>query len=242
MSSGAALSVITPVSRPRNLRQVGSCIPLGAEWIVVTDGHMEIPHGVRTHTLISGPHTASYGDVQRRIGLSKATRPFVYFLDDDNLMLPRLPDILIPFLDSCGASGVMFGLLAHYFGTANLWPAPLSVQKSRVDTAMFFGRRDLALKLKFGDEEGDYGWPDLPGERHADFVFLSTFDAAYSLKRLPMFLGFHNGLDYITQFTPTLLLSCAASPVAFNETLEDILNRALLARIVPPWYSSEGVS
>src|SRR5258708_1298377 len=98
MEFSKKLSVITPVSRPELLPLVAQSVPDLAEWLLVTDGSLEIPCELRPHVLIQGPRTRQWGDVQRQIGLAAATRPFVYFLDDDNVMLPVLAELLIPLL------------------------------------------------------------------------------------------------------------------------------------------------
>src|SRR5205807_9144597 len=147
------LSVITPVSRPALLPIVAASVPPEAEWILVTDGPQDVPCDLRRHVLIEGPTTRRWGDVQRQIGLEAATRRFVYFLDDDNLMLPMLAELVIPYLERTEHEGVVFGLLFHYPGGGfYIWPPPTRVERSQVDTAMFLGRTEAARRI---------GWPDL---------------------------------------------------------------------------------
>src|SRR5688572_4379550 len=183
------LSVITAVSRPELLPLIAWSVPAEAEWILVTDGPREIPGGLRTHLLVEGPSTRQWGHVQKRVGLETATRPFVCFLDDDNLMLPMLGDLLIPFLENEKRAGVLFGLLINLDNQTHLWPAPLKVERGRVDTAMFLGRKDALKELRFPEPSHGTGWPDLRGERHGDFIFLEAFENQFGLSRVPAIYG-----------------------------------------------------
>jgi hypothetical protein len=197
MGMACNLSVITPVSRPDLLPRVAQSVPEGAEWILVTDGPLKIPDGLTAHTLVEGPKTGRWGDVQRQIGLGEATRPYVYFLDDDNLMLPTLAELVIPYLCEGSISGVLFGLLVQTRSGLRIWIPPRRVEAGRVDTAMFLGARDAVLGLHFEGTAPGRGWPDLQGQRWADFVFLRAFEARYGLPVLPAVYGFHNGLDLL---------------------------------------------
>jgi hypothetical protein len=197
MSFASELSVITPVSRPANLASVARSIPDGAEWVLVTDGPLHISSGLRTHTLVEGPKTGQWGDVQRQIGLIEATRRFVYFLDDDNLMLSELPELVIPFLCERSLSGILFGLLIHTPKGLCVWTPPRTVELGCVDTAMFLGRRDAVLGLQYQGEAQGRGWPAVQGRRCADFVFLKAFEDTYGLPLLPAVYGFHNGVSLV---------------------------------------------
>ncbi|MEY2488066.1 MAG: hypothetical protein QOC70_8, partial [Verrucomicrobiota bacterium] len=159
MGHAQSLSVITAVSRPEFLPLIAWSVPAEAEWILITDGPMGIPDGLRPHLLVEGPQTKQYGDRQKRAGLEAATRPFVYFLDDDNLMLPILADLLVPYLENEKHAGVLFGLVVNLENQTHLWPAPLKVKRGRVDTAMFLGRRNAIMKLRFPEPSYGRGWP-----------------------------------------------------------------------------------
>src|SRR3954462_2016899 len=202
MGSAQFLSVITAVSRPELLPLIACSVPAEAEWILVTDGPRKIPGGLRSHLLVEGPSTRQWGDVQKRIGLQTATRPFVYFLDDDNLMLPSLADLLIPFLENETHAGALFGLVVNLENQTHLWPPPLKIMRGRVDTAMFLGRRDAIMQLRFPEASYGQGWPDLQGERYGDFIFLEAFDNQFGLSRLPAIYGFHNGIDFLKNADP----------------------------------------
>ncbi len=235
MDFSEKLSVITPVSRPSLLPMVALSVPDKAEWLLVTDGPQKIPRGLRPHILLKGPKTRQWGDVQRQMGLEAATRPFVYFLDDDNLMLPTLADLLIPYLETGNHAGLLFGLLVLAEGESHLWPPPLRVEAGHVDTAMFFGRRESIVDLRFHDARYGHGWPDLRGERGADFICLKAFDDRFGLSRLPAIYGFHNGIDLLRELEPECYADLEAHKLT-AEMLAMVLTRYMIAADVPPWW------
>jgi hypothetical protein len=235
MGHAQSLSVITAVSRPEFLPLIAWSVPAGAEWILVTDGPREIPGGLRPHILIEGPKTGQWGDVQRRLGLAAATRPFIYFMDDDNLMLPTLADLLVPHLENGNHAGVLFGVVVNLENQTHVWPAPLKVKRGRVDTAMFLGRKDAIMKLSFPEPSYGRGWPDLGGERHGDFIFLQAFENQFGLSRLPAIYGFHNAIDFLKNTEPELCSDLEAHKVT-ADILTTILNRCLINADVPQWW------
>ena len=235
MGIACELSVITPVSRPGLLPEVARSVPGEAEWVLVTDGPLEVPDGLRAHTLIEGPKTGRWGDVQRQIGLGGATRPFVYFLDDDNLMLPGLAELVIPYLEAGGLGGVLFGLLAHTPRGLRIWPPPRTVEAGCVDTAMFLGRRDAILGLRFEGPARGRGWPDLRGGRSADFVFLRAFEETYGLPLLPAIYGFHNGVALLETAEAARLTRPAHDPRGPEELIA-VIHKALIRLVeYPSW-------
>ncbi len=235
MGFAQSLSVITAVSRPELLPLIAWSVPAEAEWILVTDGPREIPRELRAHVLIEGPATGQWGDVQRRVGLEAATRPFVYFLDDDNLMLPMLADLVIPYLESEKHAGVLFGLVVNLENQTHIWPAPLKVERGRVDTAMFLGRKDAIMKLRFPEPGYGRGWPELRGERHGDFIFMQAFESQFGLSRLPAVYGFHNAISFLKNTEPELYSDLEAHKFT-SDTLTTILNRYLIKADVPQWW------
>ncbi len=235
MEFSKQLSVITPVSRPELLPLVAQSVPDLAEWLLVTDGSLEIPRELRPHVLIQGPKTRQWGDAQRQIGLAAATRPFVYFLDDDNLMLPVLAELLIPYLEQGNHSGVIFGLLVGVMQETHLWPAPAKIKAGRVDTAMFFGRTRSILDLCFDEPISGRGWPNLHGRRYADFIFLKAFEERFGLSRLPAIYGFHNGIGLLCRLEPGLYSDLEARTLT-RGALARVLNNYLLKADVPPWW------
>jgi hypothetical protein len=241
MGFARSLSVITAVSRPEFLPLIAWSVPTEAEWILVTDGPREIPPELRPHVLIEGAATGQWGDVQKRVGLEAATRPFVYFLDDDNLMLPILADLVIPHLESEEHAGVLFGLVVNLENQTHIWPAPLKVERGRVDTAMFLGRKDAVMKLRFPEPGYGSGWPDLRGERHSDFVFIQAFASQFGLSHLPAVYGFHNAIPFLKNAEPELYADLDAQKFT-SDTLLTILSRYLIKADVPQWWHKEKTS
>jgi hypothetical protein len=230
------LSVITPVSRPELLAWVALSLPPHAEWILVTDGALSIPGGLPPHILIHGPRTQQWGDVQRQLGLEAATRPFVYFLDDDNLMLPSLADLLIPYLETHALAGALFGILVHLSrNETHIWPAPPRVRLGCVDTAMFLGRREAILQLHFHEPVASRGWPNLQGLRYADFIFLKAFEDTFGLARLPALYGFHDAIALLQQLEPQFFRDLQTE-LKSQTVLADLLNDYLIRADVPPWW------
>ena len=236
MTDWAALvSVITPVSRPYLLPLIQHSIPQSAEWILVSDGPVRLSAGLRPHRFVTGPATASWGNAQRALGIQKASREYLYFLDDDNLMLPDLPRLTLPSLVETGAFGVLFGLLAEYFGESHLWPAPSVVGPMHVDTAMFLGRRDAVSTLRFSSGAVCSGWPVSDG-RGADCVFLREFEKKFGLRRAASFWGFHNGVDLLRREAPGLLVVDDRPPADYGSLLNGIVSDRLSRSVHPPWY------
>jgi predicted O-methyltransferase YrrM len=238
MAWSEQLSVVTPVSRAGLLSIVAPSVPPEAEWILVTDGPQNVPLHLRPHVLIEGPETRRWGDAQRQIGLEAATRPFVYFLDDDNLMLPMLAELVIPYLEAGDHAGAAFGLLHRYAGGRfYIWPPPTRVERSQVDTAMFLGRTEAARSVRWPDLHTD-GWPHLDGQHCADFVFMQAFDERVGLLRLPAICGFHDGVSMIREFEPDVYAALERDELA-PEILLGILHRYMVQADAPPWWKGQ---
>lgn len=240
MDWSGLLSVVTPVSRPGLLPLIAPTVPLGAEWVLVTDGPMEMPPGLRSHVLVEGPATGRWGDVQRQVGLMAATRPYVTFLDDDNVMLPTLAELVIPALEASGAEGAVFGLLLLNAGGFYIWPPPVRVERSQVDTAMFLGRTGTARRVGWPDL-GSGAWPGLEAQRCGDFVFLRAFDEQAGLLRLPVIAGFHDGVDVIRRHAPELHAALERGELVGDRLLA-LLHRHMGQADAPPWWKGRQAS
>jgi hypothetical protein len=190
--------------------------------------------------MIVGPSTGRWGDVQKQIGLEHATRPFVYFLDDDNVMLPTLAELVIPALEATPHAGVVFGICGHTGQRFYVWPPPAGViERSQVDTAMFLGRSDAARRIGWPDLDGGR-WPDFEGERCADFLFIRAVDETFGLRHLPAIYGFRDGATMIREFEPDLYATLERGHAA-PERLLGILLRHLRQADAPPWLSGRTV-
>lgn len=230
MDRSQLLSVVTPVSRPELLTLIAPAVPLRAEWLLVTDGPLALPPGLRDHVHIDGPATGQWGNAQRQVGLEAATRPFVTFLDDDNVMLPMLAELVLPVLEASGADGALFGLLLRHPAGFYAWPPPVRVERSQVDTAMFLGQTAAARAV---------GWPDHgpgPGtERSADFMFLRAFETQRSLLRLPGIFGFHDGVACLRHHEPEVLAALGRGEDV-GAALLAVLHRHMGQADAPPWW------
>ena len=108
-SARASLVLITPCCRPELLGYVYESIRFSivTRWIIVFDAE-HVPHGKLPAELRRHPHitlaatkvgSSKYGNAQRNLGLQIARTmyghddPFVYFLDDDNIVHPAFYDL-----------------------------------------------------------------------------------------------------------------------------------------------------
>lgn len=235
---GSELSVITPVSRPGLLKRIQHVVPDDAEWIVVADGAVDLPKLDRDAIILRTPQSAKWGHLQREVGLRHSSREFIYFLDDDNVMLPSLPALLAPILEHRGWDGLLVGLVCHYFGRGWRWPAPVAVRLGHVDTAMFFGRREAVQRLEFrGPDRVARGWPGFDTDRSGDFAFLEEFARQHKLGSHPALLGFHNGVDLLEQFHPSAWQGLTAERA--DQELTMILHAWDHGGSRPPWRTED---
>src|SRR4051812_34163468 len=104
IGSRASLVVITPCCRPELLRHVYGSVRLSivTRWIIVFDAD-QVPREHLPAALLHDPQItlaatqaddSKYGNAQRHLGLRIARTlyreddPFIYFLDDDNIVHP----------------------------------------------------------------------------------------------------------------------------------------------------------
>jgi hypothetical protein len=100
------LTIITPCSRPQNLKKIYESIQFDKihQWIIVHDTTKTrgIYNPVFTHPKIieyghvSPPGTCS-GNSQRNAGLIRVNEGMIYFLDDDNIVHPTVWTLLTTF-------------------------------------------------------------------------------------------------------------------------------------------------
>lgn len=105
----ASLVVITPCCRPELLRYVYDSVRFSivTRWIIVFDAD-QVPRENVPAALLHDPHitlaathvdNSRYGNAQRHLGLQIARTlyfeddPFIYFLDDDNIVHPAFYDL-----------------------------------------------------------------------------------------------------------------------------------------------------
>ena len=110
----ASLVVITPCCRPELLRYVHDSVrfSLVTRWIIVFDAD-QVPRENLPVALLDDPqitlvatqaNDSKYGNAQRHLGLQIARTlyagddPFIYFLDDDNIVHPAFYDVFHRFM------------------------------------------------------------------------------------------------------------------------------------------------
>jgi len=90
------LTIITPCSRPENIKFIELNFDYIEEWIIVYDGKsvqdFEKINNPKVKQYIHFVEGSVYGNAQRNYGISKVTNEntFIYFLDDDNIIHPEL--------------------------------------------------------------------------------------------------------------------------------------------------------
>ena len=137
------LYIVTPCSRPENLRRISETIPGHATWVVLFDrtvkGFYTSPSDVSIYSL----RTGSWGHPLRNEFLdlyeeSFTDKDWVYMLDDDNLfhpaLAPRIQDLM-------NTSAVMVNWNQGRRLKATTDPAP-----GKVDTASYMYRPQLGLR------------------------------------------------------------------------------------------------
>jgi hypothetical protein len=177
-----ALSIITPCSRPQNLTRIWPSIPRGCQWLIVLDRSdtSEIPEdlkgapGVELHCLKGG---GSWGNAQRNLGLSLAERDYVYFLDDDNIVHPALPPLLVEHV----ASGNIVVVNQRFADGRLRLKAGAPVRVGKIDSAQVLVPRQCAAQCRWQRTlylaDGLY-FRELYRAFQARFLFLDV-DAAY---------------------------------------------------------------
>jgi hypothetical protein len=87
------LNIITPCSRPQNLKVIAESIPKESRWIAVFDGTVLpeiIPSNCEMHCIKDV--NSIYGNAQRNYALDLVTEGHIYFNDDDTIIHPELWD------------------------------------------------------------------------------------------------------------------------------------------------------
>jgi hypothetical protein len=92
------LNIITPCSRPQNLKVISESIPKDCRWIVVFDGTelqdvpdtelQDLPDNCEAYYLKDV--NSIYGNAQRNFALNLVTEGHIYFNDDDTIIHPDL--------------------------------------------------------------------------------------------------------------------------------------------------------
>jgi glycosyltransferase involved in cell wall biosynthesis len=153
------LSIIVPFSRQTvNLDEIINSLNkvtlAQLELIIVSSTEREdelkewLPQGLNIKLYHTDEETV-YGNNYRNIGVKNASRDWLYFLDDDNIMHPNFNDLL-EVLDK--DKDVVF--FSQIFPNQKLRLMPVTIDVGGVDTAMFMVKKSVMDNHKW--EEGAY--------------------------------------------------------------------------------------
>ena len=85
------IHIITPCSRPDNLKVIAKSIPAECNWTVCLDASVTEVPVVTGATIIKSPYTGNSGNQVRNYALDSIEAKdsdWIYFLDDDNIVHP----------------------------------------------------------------------------------------------------------------------------------------------------------
>ena len=115
------LNIITPVSRPANIPKISESIKaamvpeIQIEWWLVYDASAlpsELPqttcHFMAVASIVDGKTVSVAGNGQRNSAIDKITDGWVYFLDDDTTLHPRLIKAVAPMLSGIPGCNIAF--------------------------------------------------------------------------------------------------------------------------------------
>lgn len=168
------IHIITPCSRPENLRAIYETIPAPCRWAIILDASAanrpEIPRFRSFLDLVGCDNhafgrpvvvikncwwTGLYGNPCRNQALDEmwaGDDDWVYFLDDDNLIHPEWYGGVLPHLRS-DATMLGWGQL-NRDGSVRL-PPPAEVRLNHIDTAMFMVRWRALKNVRFLSQQRD---------------------------------------------------------------------------------------
>lgn len=185
------LYIVTPVSRPENLREIAKSIPYkeGIKWIIIFDAAVPFktqcfPLGKDSLNVLDKKHimvfpspikNACVGHAHRNHFINKIYPDFskkkdqidyVYFLDDDTILHPDFLDNILPIFEVTfkTPSAIIFDQL-HANGAIRLKADINNVKVCNIDMGQYiFNLNDLPENIRF--KEDDYC---------ADGIFIEEF-------------------------------------------------------------------
>lgn len=137
------LYIVTPCSRPENLKRIKETIPGHATWVVLYDKNVKGFFYSQADITVYSLRTGLWGHPLRNEFLdlyeeSFTDKDWVYMLDDDNIFHPALADRI---KDLMNTSAVMVNWNQGRRLKATTEPAP-----GKVDTASYMYRPQLGLR------------------------------------------------------------------------------------------------
>ncbi len=185
------LTVITPCTRPWNLPALKASLPAAFQWVVVLDGPKrgDVPLSVLQDPRVEVHEQRGgiWGNVQRNFGLSQAKGDCVYFLDDDNVIHPRLSTLIEEHPERAVVTNQIYSN-----GTRRLI-ASGQVRRGYIDTAQVALPRNLAQAYQWApdlyDADGVY-FSEIYRNHPHRFTFVNE-DASYYnfLRPMPCYFG-----------------------------------------------------
>jgi hypothetical protein len=129
------------------------------EVIVIGDGDQPIARGIlsimdtRFHYFEYTDFTGGKGNAQRDFGMAKATKPFLMFIDDDDMYWPgAIKDIIHPALAAVGGVPHMFRVQGG--------PEPIAIRCGYVMGPMFAAPNDPKKLGRWNQPDKDPGISD----------------------------------------------------------------------------------
>ena len=199
------IHIITPCTRPRNLKKIFESIPAPCRWIVVLDASVK---GEESDLQIASfldaaisPSTSQdfgrpgllvkrsqlggrWGNLCRNQALDELVADdddWVYFLDDDNIIHPDWYWGVLPHLNS---DVVMVGWGQLNKDESIRLVPPRNVLINHIDTASFMVRWKALKNFRWNTERRD-----------ADGLLAVEVDQQYGHETIDQYLCWHNALD-----------------------------------------------
>lgn len=215
------ISVVTAVSRPRNLGRIRRSMEfavLGSGvrvcWVLVFDPPVPTdpevtrsitePGAVEIKPIVYEGGSFKYGIPQKNTGMASIEEGFYYLLDDDNIIHPNLfKRVGAAIRENPGKKAFAFGQI-RWDKHGNLFARADLMEPFMVDNSMFIVHRDL-----IGNDRYDAGYAGME-----DFYFFRRlFDRdPGTFVFLDEFLAYYNYMHYFTSGEEGGPLTLAPAP------------------------------
>lgn len=147
--------IVTPCSRPENLEVISKSIPSECRWIVLHEPHINIPY-IENMTAIQCPKTGFVGADGRNYFVNNfnlSDEDWIYSLDDDNIIHPRMFSEISKLLDK-DISIIYWGQL-NKDETVRLMPRT-SIIIDTIDAACFISKWKFNKHVRYNTEAYNY--------------------------------------------------------------------------------------
>ena len=174
------LTIITPCIRQENLDKIKKSMDFTKNilWMIVYDTtNNSFEHKYKGETKIIEYDCPGFkggkGNPQRNFGLNKVTNGFIYFLDDDNIVHPKLWDIFPAFVDT-----YIYTFDQFYTPDNGIRFKGYNIKVGHYDTAQYVVPFDMIKDLRWEEEKPE-----------ADALFIMELQ-----KRYPNNIKYVNGV------------------------------------------------